>query len=230
MSNPNEIKLIPISNRIAVKRNYILYPIDSIELINALARSNTGYMVAPRRGPTPPLGSRLDAVGPIARKGETTIDFDYVSQIIGVNGSNPREVTATLAEVESIIRDDLKINIDENIRFYESSSNYQVNTGKNPLKELAKITAPKDLYSSLSDILGMPIAAQALHISQKSETIENPEWFDMDIKPLPHRATYLYDVTTIFRRLTRSPVVEFLISIESITTKLLQTIESYRES
>ncbi len=227
MPSSNDKMLIPTSNRFAVKRNYILYPIDSVDLMNALARSNLGYVIAQTPRVKVPIGAKFDAVGLIARKGGTGVDFDYVSQIIGVEGLDPREVVATMAEVENIIQNELRINVEENVRFYEASSNYQVETGKNPLKILAQIKPPKEFYDSIGKILGISITTEAIHIAAISDTIESSEWFDMYIRPLPNRSSTVYDVTTIFRRPTREPVAEFLSAIEVTTTKLFDIIESY---
>ena len=223
--NP-KITLTPLVNRFAAKRNYILYPIESIDVMGVLAKSNTGYLVSPPpRGPRPPVGTRFDAVGIIARKGNCTIDFDSVTQIIGVEGPDPREVIATLFDVESIIQRDLKLNIEENIRFYEIMSNYQVETGNNPLKVLGNIRQPKEMYDSISGILNEEITNQSIHISSRSDTIETPNWFDISIRPLPNRSSKTYDVMIIFRRSKKGEVAEFLKSIENKISNIIATIE-----
>jgi hypothetical protein len=224
----NKTNLKPITIRFAVKRNYILYPIESIELMTALARSNTGYLVMPPRGvPKAPIGARLDAVGIIARKGTTSVDYDHTTQVIGIEGPVPQEVVSIMSEIESIVQRDLKVDISKNVRFYEIMANFHMDTGNNPLKILGKFNQPKEVYDSISEIINERITNEGIHISSVSDTIETPEWFDMNIIPLPNKSSTTYDITVIFRRKEREAVSVFLTSIESIIQKIISTIEDF---
>jgi hypothetical protein len=220
-----EITLIPISSNLTLRTNFVLFPIDSIDLITALAQR--GFAPAPQRRniPEAPFGTTFDLSGVIARRGGVSIGLDGNVQLLNASGSNPSEVASAFNDLINIVRQNLGINPDTNLRFYECTSTIYAQSGNNPLQNLNNIGSGETL-SRFGTILNLDVRTYSLHIGSPSDTVNRPDWFDMNIHPVSNKSNSTYGILTVFRRSVMDEVMEFLSHIEERVREIIRTIEN----
>lgn len=134
---PQSFKISGKRNKLSARYQYIIFPFSTGEYLSALAKSNRGYVLAPPpKGPQPPIGTSIDWAGTIGKKGNILLDFDSLTQLIGVEGSDPVESVNVFSELLEIIKTSVEPKIDDFLNFYELVSSYTVETGENPLEKL----------------------------------------------------------------------------------------------
>lgn len=206
--------------------NFVLFPIDSIDLMNVLVRR--GFIPTPQRRniPDAPLGTRIEVSGIIARRGQVSVGLDGELQLISAFGPNPREVAITFNDLITTVRQDLGIDPNTNLKFYECTSTIHVQSGNNPLQNLNSIEGG-NIVGRLGTILNFDVRTHAIHISSPSDTINRPDWFDMYIRPVPMKSNSTYEILTVFRRPAMTEVFEFLSRIEERVRDIIMSIENH---
>lgn len=208
----------------SVRTNFVLFPLDSEDLLNALSRS--GYVIIQRNIPQAPLGVKVDISGSLARKGQAVVSIDSASQVVSAQGPNPWEVSTIFEELDRIINKDLSINIRQNTMYFECASAYHIVATTNPLKTMSKIKQP-DLYPKLAKILQQDVVNYSLHICSPSGTVNQPDWFDMTIRPVGSKSDTTYEVITVFRKREKAAIAQFLTNIEERINAIISMLEAY---
>lgn len=226
MTSNSTINMICEGLRLSVRYNYVIFPFGTSELLAELARLNAGYSLSPPpRILKPPIGAKLDWSGQVATKDNITIDFDSISQTIVAEGKIPVDAARIFTEIDEIIKSNLNLNLEENIRFYEVTFSYSIKTGKNPLKTLGKIKPEDKLYDSLEKILNEPISNYSLHFCKQTESVDSPDWFDLRISPVASKSMSTFEVIGVYRNKNRSKVIDFSTNSENIVSQIFTKLD-----
>jgi hypothetical protein len=219
----SEILLYAISNSMLVRTDFVLFPLDTQDFLSALSKA--GYGITPRRDiPQPPIGAKIDISGVLARKGQVVVNVDTNSQTIAAQGPSPWEVAAIFDELDRILNTELSINTRENSKFFECSSSYNIIPTNSPMRSMSKIDRP-ELNSKFASILDQDITNYSLHICSPAKTVNQPNWFDMEIRPVGNKSDTTYELFSVFRKTEKTVVSNFLHSIEEKIRNIIRTID-----
>jgi len=220
-----DFKITSKRNKLSVRYQYIIFPFSTGELLKNLARTNFGYVLAPPpKAVNPPIGATLDWSGIVAKKGNISLYFDSLSQILGVEGATSDECINVFSEVLDIIKT-TEPEIDNHAFFYELISNYTIETGKSPLQTMGKIKPEGKIYDTISEMFQIPIATYSLHLFSLGEKIESTSWFDFKIQPVTTKSAKVYDVMVVYRDKEKSKVDKFFTNLEENVRKTFVEIE-----
>lgn len=217
----NQPKIMTLEARCGVRLDYVLFPIDFRELLRVLAKN--GYELS-RVGRVPPAPARISFSGDIARKGETQVIVESDSGEIGVVGRSLPEAKASFGELANIIKSELGISLNEKVRFYWCIVHYNIDTGKTPLKQIAK-TGNKDYMSRFNKVLGEDLSLFSVRIAPKDLIPNHENWFDIAIEPAILNAN-LYHIGVVFRNRDKEKAETFVRDLENNLLKLLKIIEA----
>jgi hypothetical protein len=207
--------------RYGVRLNYVIFPVDFIELRNVLAKN--GYELSPVRNiPPPPI--RISFVGDIARKGEIIVSIDTESCEIDVAGRSLQGVKDSFQEIAEIIRSELGISLYANVKFYSCVVHYKINTGKIPRNEIAK-AENQDYIARLGRILGEDVSLFSIRLMPRGAIPNAENWFDIYIEPDILDET-LYHVGVTFRNADREKTERFVSNLENNILRLIEVIEA----
>ena len=194
--------------------------------MNALAKSNMGYVLAPPQNmPTAPIGSTFELSGRIAKKNNVVIDFDSLTQVIGVDSQIPSDAINVFSELLDIIKAMLVSNFDEKVLFYELISNHLVDIGQNPLEVLRNHKYEKNLESIFSGILENDISNYSMHFSSPLDTTDDVNWHDIQIQP-SRRADKFFSVVTVYRKSKKQKVDKFVENMEENLRKIFDILKT----
>jgi len=220
-----EFKIITRRNKLSARFKYIIFPFVTGELLNALARTSLGYILAPPpKIPPTPIGLSLDWSGIIGKKGNVALEFDSISQIIGVEGSDSAESMSVFSEILDIVKASIEPTIDDYANFYELISNYSIETGEKPLERLGKIKPEGKLDEKIKDIIQEPVSAYSFHICSSDKKIQNTDWFDINIRPTTRRSEKTFDVMTVYRSKDKSKVEKFTSNYDDNIRKIFDEL------
>lgn len=222
-----EFKITSKRNKLTVRYHYIIFPFVTGELLKALAITNLGYVLAPPpRAPPTPLGASLDWSGIIGKKGNVSLEFDSVSQIIAVEGSDPTESMNVFSEVLDVVKASISSTLDDNADFYELISNFAIETGESPLEILAK-TSQEGLNEKITNIIQEPVSTFSFHVCTSNKKIESTDWFDINIRPASRRSNKTFDVMTIYRNKDKAKVEKFVSNYDDYIRKIFDELNKY---
>lgn len=209
--------------RYSVRFRHIIFPFTSSELLSALARTSSGYTLAPPPRVNIPVGTSIDASGIIAKKGNSIINFDSVLQVLAVEGQDPVEIITVFSEIIDIIKTVLVPELEKNTVFYELIANHTVEIGQSSMKVLGKQRLEGTFNEFVSKTLGEEVSNYSIHISSSpTGKIDDPNWFDMQIQPFNRRPDVAFDVMTVYRKSERSMVDKFGKTLEENLRKIFE--------
>lgn len=221
-----EFRIITKRSRLSTRLKYLIFPFVTGEFQNALERTGAEYFSVPipRSPGPPPIGAALDWNGIIAKKGNTTIDFDSVAQVIGVEGDDTTELISVFSEVLDIVKAAIEPTIDENTVFYEFHSNYNIETGESPLERLGKIHPENNLNEKIKDIIQEPVSMYNFHIYGSNNKIQSSDWFDINIRPTTKKSEKVFDIMTVHRSKDKSKVDKFVSNYDDTLRKIFDEL------
>jgi len=220
-----EFKITAKRNKLSVRFEYIIFPFVTGELLNALARTNLGFVLAPPpKTLLTPMGASLDWSGVVGKKGNIGVEFDSLTQIIGVEGSDTTELTNVFSEVLDIVKASLESTIDDYALFYELISNYSIETDESPLERLGKIKPEGNLHEKIKDIIQEPVSTYNFHICSSDKKIQSTEWSDIRIQPATRRSERTFDVMTVYRSKDKSKVEKFTSNYDDNLRKIFDEL------
>ena len=225
MSQMN-FKIIAKRYRYSIRFQYIIFPFTSSELMNALARTNLGYILSPPPKAGIPIGISLEAGGLIGKKGNTSIFFDSSLQVLAVEGLDYMETINVFSEIIDIIKSTLVPDSDKKVIFYEIISNHNVEIGQSSMKILGKQRFEGGLNESISKILGEEVSNYSIHMCSTSEKIDDPNWFDIQIQPFNRRPDVAFDVITVYRKSEKDMVDKFGKTLEDNLKKIFEFLSN----
>ena len=193
-----------------------------MELIFRL--SNRGFQI--RRPPvTSPLpGSTLEVTGDFARKGSCVVDLIPDLQVIGVKGGNIEEVEEIYEEVKEVILNELDINFEQEVKFYEFTGDYNIESKKKAIDCISNLFSQIEFLSKSSSILGSETSLFTIRLIPKGQIPNQAEWFDIVIEPIILRPSHFY-ASVVFRSKNEAKVLSFAKKSESKLLELAKIIQ-----
>lgn len=211
----------PIRVRLSLRTDYIFYPVDSSDFAKAIERH--GYEI---KSPPQAMGPiRLEITGQLAEKEGNNVILDTNRQILGVEGDDPKETTETFNELEEIIRNELKIDYSDSIKFYETIIDYHIYSPNNPRKIIENIYKESKYAEVFSSIVNKDVSPFTIRYASKGISPDSPEWMDFRIEPFVRRANKVYAFNLVYRSEDGAEVKKTLQSIQEIMEKIITEIE-----
>ena len=226
MSNLDSDKsflLKPLRLRLSFRTDFIIFPIDYGDLRDSLVKH--GYVPIAPPPTTQAVGVRLGAIGQIARKGDNSITFDPDRQIIGVDGVLTTEVIQVFDDLEQILIEELKIDLPNSVRFFETLSEYRLITNKNPRNVFDKFPMMTDILDRISTVIGVDVSPFGFRVGSRGVVPNQEEWMDIRIEPVVVRADSEYYIYPVYRSRDKEKVKKFLVSLEDILLKIVGILE-----
>jgi len=207
--------------RLSLRTDYIFYPVDSSDFAKAIERH--GYEI---KSPPQAMGPlRLEITGQLAEKEGNNVILDTNRQILGVEGDDPKETTETFNELEEIIRNELKIDYSDSIKFYETIIDYHIYSPNNPRKIIENIYEESKYAEVFSSIVNKDVSPFTIRYASKGISPDSPEWMDFRIEPFVRRANKVYAFNLVYRSEDGAEVKKTLQSIQEIMEKMVTEIE-----
>lgn len=211
----------PIRVRLSLRTDYIFYPVDSSDFAKAIERH--GYEI---KSPPQTMGPlRLEITGQLAKKEGNNVILDTNRQILGVEGDDPNKIIETFNELEEIIRNELKIDYSDEIKFYETIIDYHIYSPNNPRKIIEKIYEESKYAEVFSSIVKKDVSPFTIRYASKGISPDSPEWMDFRIEPFVRRANKVYAFNLVYRSEDGAEVKKTLQSIQDIMEKMVTEIE-----
>jgi hypothetical protein len=214
-------KLTTQEARYGVNLDYIIFPLDFRDLRYALAKN--GYELSPIRD-LPAAPTRISYGGEIARTKETRVIVDSESGEIGAIDRLLQEASASFDNLAKVILSELGVDLNSKVKFYFLSVNYRVNTGKTPLKEIAK-AENKEFVKKFNEIMNEDLSSFSIRICPKNANINDKNWFDIVIEPDVIDESR-YHIGAVYRNSERKMIEAFAKNLESNLLKLVEFIEA----
>ena len=208
--------------RITLHFEFVLFPIEFMELIRTL--SNKEFeIIAPPPIRAPP-GTRLGFKGDLAKKGRCLIDINPDRQILGVKGVNFEEIEEVYKELKEIIQNDLDINFEKRIKFYELTGEYEIESDKRAIDSIANLFAQNNFLSKCTSVLDNEVAIFTIRLVSKGQIPNQEEWLDISIEPVVLKPS-LYLISVVFRSKDESKVLTSARTSESKLLELIRLIQ-----
>jgi hypothetical protein len=206
----------------SIRTDFIFYPIDSNDFAQII--KTKGYELKEALQAIGPI--RLEIPGQLADKEGNQVILDTNMQILAVDGNNPKAILSIFNELENIIKEDMKINYYDNIKFYETVIDYHVYTENNPRKVIEEASQQDKIAEAFSEILNHPVSLFTLRFASKNNLPNNPEWIDVRLEPFVRRADKVYAFNLVYRSVDGKSVKTMLESVEDTIIHLIQEIHS----
>jgi len=220
MSDALEIR--PLRIRMSTRTSFVFYPIDSNDFAQILRTK--GYIIneiSPSIGPI-----RLEIPGQLAEKDGNQVILDTNMQILAVDGQNPKAILSIFNELEKIIKEDMKIEYNDNVKFYETFVDCHIYTEKNPRKIIEDLSKKDEIAEAFTEILKIPVSPFTLRYASKNSLPNGPEWIDVRLEPFVKRADKIYSFNLVYRSVDGENVKIILESVEDIIKRLVDRIHS----
>ena len=211
----------PLRVRLSLRTDYIFYPIDSDDFAKAVERY--GYELKSPPQTMSPI--RLEIPGQLAEKEGNNVILDTNRQILGVEGDDPNKIIEIFNELEEIIRNELKIDFSDSIKFYETIIDYHIYSPNNPRKIIEKIYEESNYSKVFSSIVKKDVSPFTIRYASRGISPDSPEWMDFRIEPFVRRANKVYAFNLVYRSEDGAEVKKTLQSIQEIMEKMIIEIE-----
>ena len=217
-----ELDIKPIGIRMSVRTDFIFYPIDSNDFAQIIKTKGYDLREMPQvMGPI-----RIEVPGQMAEKEGNQVILDTNRQILAVDGQNPEAIISIFNELENIIKEDMKINYSDDVKFYETVMDYHIYTDKNPRKVIEEASKQDEIAEAFSEILKNPVSPFTFRFASKNHLPNSPEWIDVRVEPFVRRADKVYSFNLVYRSIDGEKVKNMLESAEDIIKRLIQKIHS----
>ena len=211
----------PLRVRLSLRTDYIFYPIDSDDFAKAVERY--GYELKSPPQTMSPI--RLEIPGQLAEKEGNNVILDTNRQILGVEGDDPNKIIEIFNELGEIIRNELKIDFSDSIKFYETIIDYHIYSPNNPRKIIEKIYEESNYSKVFSSIVKKDVSPFTIRYASRGISPDSPEWMDFRIEPFVRRANKVYAFNLVYRSEDGAEVKKTLQSIQEIMEKMIIEIE-----
>ena len=178
--------------------------IDLYELVDLFR--GLGYTIIAQ---LPPKGFKVSVggSGPVAIKGNVTIDVNTDRLIVGVSSPKPEECINEFAIMEKAVTS--RFNSLKKPYFYELLTELEIESnGVEPMKFLQRLSRENVIVKKLSSALGEPLFIFGYRLAKENSSPEDTEWVDIEIIPYlirPHSSIY---VSIVYRSSERERVLE----------------------
>lgn len=206
----------------SVRLGYVIFPLDFRDLMDALVRN--GYELPTPTRPLPPRPTRVGGTGTIARKGEYEVRVNTDMGVIGIHGKSLDATMDAFEELCKVISNELHLDLEKNVRLYMINAHYNLDTGKNPCDQIARVTGENPYFAKFDEILGRQISLFSIRLMPKGKIPNQEEWFDISIEPDILKVGTYY-IHLIFRNPDKKKSMNFIKSLEKTLIKLVEAIE-----
>lgn len=214
-------KLVTREARFGLTLDYNFLPIDFRDLRQLLAKN--GYELAPVRN-LPPPPNRISFSGEIARKKDTIVSADSEAAEIGVIEQSLNQAVVSFFDLIKLITDELGVDLYKNLKDFQVSAHYIVDTGKLPLYEIPK-TENKEFFAKFEEIVGESLSSFSIRLARKDSSINLGDWFDIAIEPDVINEKK-YHIGVVYRNSSREKTERFVRDLEAKLLKMLDLIEA----
>ena len=213
------------SVRCSIKLDYIIFPINVYEMIEALKEDGYEITVPPLPPKSPNASINIGFSGPFAIKNGNTFDGNTDRAFFGVVSETFESSYESLRDFIRIINEKLGVNLTESISFQEIISRFSCSSETKPMENINKVFDDCKIIPNLNSILKDEVSLYTLKIVPKGFTPHQKNWFEITIQPdniNPSR----YDVKMIFRNEDTFVFEEFGNNMINYLVNIIQQIES----
>jgi len=215
-----EIK--PQKYRCAVVFRTLFFPFTYPELIDSFKRR--GYSVPPSPRPLP-SGPRVYVGGHIATKEGCSVEIKDEKQVIASEGRQVENVIKSFEDIMDITKEDFQVDLDEDIYYFELTSELIVKSDESPIKKIERFMGDK--YRVFDEIMGNETSGFTIRIVPKGLIPSYKIWFDITIEPRVTMAEREYYVNIVYRDENIDNVLAFT---REIDLKILSLISKIGET
>lgn len=202
-----------------IKIKSVLYPINNITLGKNLQEA--GFT------PIQPGYSTNDGViavqGDIGVKRNTLVNINEAKYQIAVLGKDPLEILSVFNDLLPALKKS-GLNIKQDIHFYEFSSEFFINTGKNSLKNILKFFEPLK-QKKLEKIMGKDLSQFSIRLGPKPLEFNSENYFEIKIEPTI-RDKMSYYMYLVFRNSNKKITEVFLSKLSQKIDDIIDAIEN----
>lgn len=222
----NEAKksLITESLRYSMVLDYVLFPVDVIELASILERE--GYRM-PRPFPEASSSARIGYGGTIGLKSDHSIHMDTDRQIIGIEAKSTEMLLGSFQTLlNEIIQREMGIDVSRKVKYSELIARFSITTGRSPISEIQKAFEGNVVLSHFGSILNEEVSLFNFRIVPKGVLPEATNWFEITVEPVILKSRTTYSIGAIYRRKNKSEVDDFIRGLDTTILRLIDAFES----
>ncbi len=214
MDLPDGIRRVRLERaHLAVRLESMHFPIDLEDLSNVLRGRNYKLLGLPQsRVPQLPSGIRLSVTGQLAESedGECVVSMSPDRGIISLNGREVSRVVDEFRSIETAIKDDLVLDWDDRVRFYEIilDALVTVSADRDPVAEIGRLQKDSHVLGQVSTILNFPATLFGLRIVRKDQYPGDNTWIEFKIEPSVSKPRTDYLVNVVHRDKDRATVLD----------------------
>lgn len=207
--------------RVSVRFNYVLFPIDMREFANRVA--SLQYTPLGELPPEPTAvgpDASLVGQGPVARKGNFTVDINTEKQFIGISGrSEAKETFAQLTSILAVLRDNLE---PLQVAFFEMQARYRTRAPSSPLAAMARLGRNSKLTKEATQALGVPVDLFSVRLIAGPSGPNSADYLEVWLQPIASLPTKDMGISVIFRDSDRGKFESTSQQLEGRLLKLLK--------
>ena len=152
-----------------------------------------------------------------------------LSEMIRGRGRETREQSKygnmpTHEEVKEVILNELDINFEQEVKFYEFTGDYNIESKKKAIDCISNLFSQIEFLSKSSSILGSETSLFTIRLIPKGQIPNQAEWFDIVIEPIILRPSHFY-ASVVFRSKNEAKVLSFAKKSESKLLELAKIIQ-----
>ena len=217
--------LHPQNLRVSVRLDFVLFPIDSIRFLEALARK--GFEILAKIPPPTqiPFRAQVGIGGTVARKGNSFVDINPEKGVLATTGLSIEEAMAAFADVSDVIKSDLGIEMEENSRFFEILATYEFDSDQSPIESVSRILADSKIVSQIEEVLGEAVSPFSVRLVSKGRVPNQEEWLDITLEPSIVKPNRTYLISVVYRSAQMNKVWSFCKDLESRISGLIDVVE-----
>ena len=183
--------------RFGFRLKSLFWPLDAQQVSQILDK--TGYK-----------NIEIDSSGGV-RAGKNNVDFysDRVKMVFGFYASTTDGLIAAQKEFFASAQKDFGANLHNFIRFYEieNAISYNLETSKNTVQGVFSDSAD---MKQISDVIGQEAVLSKLEVGKANASIQDDDWFSVEISPKTESAANAYYCRMIKRSKNNDEVVKTL--------------------
>lgn len=211
---------------LSVRLRSLFFPMDLTDIKPLLQEIDYSvYQELAERLPEAPSGARLVIGGNIAQRVDVGRRFSMNPDrgVVTITGHDIDGVVDDFTRFEKLVKERLKLDFEDNARFYEINFDGLATTGKDPTQVIARAYQDSKLLSSISQSLGIPAANFGIRVVEQNRYPTDDQWFEIKIEPSIPRPKSSYYINFLYREATKAAVLSKAKGIIE-TIKILITI------
>ncbi len=213
---------------LSVRLKSLFFPMDLTDIKPILQEIDYSvYQELIERLPDAPSGGRLVIAGNIAQRVEVGRRFSMNPDrgVVTITGHDIDGVVDDFTGFEKLVKERLKLDFEDNARFYEINFDGLATTGKDPTKVIARIYQDSKLLSNISKSIDIPAANFGIRVVEQNRYPTDDKWFEIKIEPSIPRPNSSYYINFLYREATKASVLSKAKGIIDTIVKLITSME-----